>query len=84
MCVCAQLCLTLCNPWTVARQVSLYMGFSRQEYWSGMPLPPPGDFPDLGMELMSLASPSLAGSFLSCFVFPLAPPGKPRINKWVE
>ena len=34
---------TLCDPWTVARQAPLSMGFSRQEYWSGLPCPPPGD-----------------------------------------
>ena len=33
------------TPWTVARQASLFMGFSRQEYWSGLPLPSPGIFP---------------------------------------
>ena len=57
MCVCAaclithfsrgQLCVT---PWTVAYQVLLSMGFSRQEYWRGLPCPPPGDFPDPGIE----------------------------------
>ena len=38
------------TPWTVACQASLSMGFSRQEYWSGLPLPPPGDLPDPGIE----------------------------------
>ena len=51
--------------WTVARQALLSMGFSRQEYWSGFPFPPPGDLPDPGMELTSLMSPALAGSFLT-------------------
>ena len=46
----AQPCPTLCNPWTVAYQVSLSMGFSRQEYWSGLPFPSPGDLPDPGIE----------------------------------
>ena len=41
------------TPWTVARQVPLSMGFSRQEYWSGLPFPTPGDLPDPGMELWS-------------------------------
>ena len=47
--------------WTVAHQASLSMGFSRQEYWSGLPCPPPGDLPDPGIEtsLMSLAFPVL-------------------------
>ena len=39
------------------------MGFSRQEYWSGLPYPPPRDLPALGIKLMSLASPALAGRF---------------------
>ena len=39
------------------------MGFSRQEYWSGPPCPPPGDLPDLGIELASLTSSALAGRF---------------------
>ena len=45
-----QLCLTLCNPWTVALQAPLSMGFSRQEYWSGLPCLPPGDLPNPGTE----------------------------------
>ena len=40
--------------WTEALHAPLSMGFSRQEYWSGLPCPPPGDLPDLGIELMSL------------------------------
>ena len=39
------------TPWTVAHQAPLFMGFSRQEYWSGLPCPPPGDLPDPGIEL---------------------------------
>ena len=42
------------TPWTVARQAPLSVGFSRQEYWSGLPCPPPGDRPDPGMEATSL------------------------------
>ena len=38
------------TPWTVARQAPLFMGFSRQEYWSGLPLLPPGDLPDSGIK----------------------------------
>ena len=41
------------------------MGFSRQEYWSGLPSPPLGDLPDPGIEPMSLASPALAGEFFT-------------------
>ena len=47
----------------VAHQAPLFMGFSRQEYWSGLPFPPPRDLPDLGTELTSLTSPALAGRF---------------------
>ena len=49
------------TPWTVAHQAPLSMGFSRQEYWSGLPCPPPGDLPDPGMEPESLMSPVLVG-----------------------
>ena len=58
--------------WTVAHQTPLSMEFSRQEYWSELLFPSPGDLPDLGMELESLVSPALAGRF-----FTTAPPGKP-------
>ena len=48
------------STWTLICQASLFMGFSRQEYWSGLPCPPAGDLPDPGIEL---ASPALqAGS----------------------
>ena len=61
-----QLCPTLCNPTDcVARQASLSMGFSRQEYWSGLPFPYPGDLPDPGIEPMSLSSPAVAGRFFT-------------------
>ena len=43
------------TPWTVAYQASLSMGFSRQEYWSRLPFPSPGDLPDSGIEPRSLA-----------------------------
>ena len=56
------LCATL---WTVARPAPLSMGFSRQEYWSGSPGPPPGDLPDSGIEPASLLSPALAGEFFT-------------------
>ena len=49
--------------WTETRQAPLFMGFSRQEYWSGLPFPSPGDLPDTGMEPGSLATPALAGRF---------------------
>ena len=50
------------TPWTVAPQPPLSMGFSRQEYWSGLPGPPPGDLPDPGIEP---SSPALAGGFFT-------------------
>ena len=49
--------------WTVACQAPLTMGFSRQEYWSGLPCPPPGDLSDPGIGPSSLMSPALAGGF---------------------
>ena len=57
-----QLFVTL---WTVAQQGPLSMGFSRQEYWSGLPCPPPGDLPDPGIEPASRMSPGLAGGFFT-------------------
>ena len=51
--------------WTIAHQAPLSMGFSRQEYWSGLPCPPPGDLPNPGIEPASLLSPALAGGFFT-------------------
>ena len=51
--------------WTIARQASLSMGFIRQEYWSVLPCPPPGDLPDPEINPSSLMSPALAGRFLT-------------------
>ena len=48
MCLVAQSCLTLCDSWTEAHQAPLSMGFSRQEYWSGLSCPPPEIFPTQG------------------------------------
>ena len=50
----AQSCPTLCDLWTVGHQPPLSVGFSRQEYWSGLLFPPPGDLPDLGIKPTSL------------------------------
>ena len=58
------------TPWTVAHQPPLSMGFSRQEYWSGLPCPVPGDLPDPGIEPESPA--------LQADALPPEPPGKPR------
>ena len=51
--------------WTVACQVPLAMGFSGQEYWNGLPFPPPGDLPNPWIEPESLTSPALAGGFFT-------------------
>ena len=59
----------LCDPWTVAHQAPPCMGFSRQEYWSGLPFPSPGDLPNPGIEPRS---PTLQADALTS-----APPGKP-------
>ena len=57
------------TPWTVTHQAPLYMGFSRQEYWSGLPFPLVGDLPDPGTEPRSPA--------LQVDSLPSEPPGKP-------
>ena len=51
--------------WTAVWQSPLSMGFSRQEYWSGLPFSPPGDLPNPGIEPVSLMSPALAGRFFT-------------------
>ena len=68
MCVymCAKsrhLCLFL-TLWTAAGQVPLSMGFSKQEYWRGLPCPPLGDLPDPGIEAESLTSLALTGKLV--------------------
>ena len=57
-----QLFVTL---WTVAHPAPVSMGFFRQEYWSGLPFPPPGDLPDPEIEPRSLMFPALAGGFFT-------------------
>ena len=54
------------TPWTIAHQAPLSMGFSRQEYWNGLPCPPPGDLPDRGTEPRSPAAAATAKSLQSC------------------
>ena len=70
---CVHVCFTpsclFATPWAVAHQATVSMEFSRQEYRSGLPFPPPGDLPNLGTESVS---PALAGRF-----FTTEPPGKP-------
>ena len=58
----AWLCET---PWTVGHQAPLCMGFPKQEYWSGLPCPSPGDLPDPGIKPSSLTSPAFAGRFFT-------------------
>ena len=57
------------TPWTVAHKLPLFIGFSKQEYWSGLPFPSPGDLPDPGIEPRSSA--------LQADSLPSEPPGKP-------
>ena len=65
-CACVLSCVQLfVTPWTVACQAPLSMGTSRQEYWSGLPFPTPGHFPDPGIKPTSLVSPALAGRFFT-------------------
>ena len=59
------------TPWTEVHQAPLSMGFSRQEYWSRLPFPTAGDFPDPGIKPASLSSPTLVR-----VLFTTAPPGK--------
>ena len=62
----AQSCWILCDPMVcLACQGPLSMGFSRQEYWSGLPFPSPGDLPNSGIKPVSLMSPALAGRFFT-------------------
>ena len=57
--------LLFATPWIVAHQAPLPMGFSRQEYWSGLPFPPPRDFLTQGLNPSLLMSPALSGGFLT-------------------
>ena len=61
------------TPWTIAYHASPSMEFSRQEYWSGLPFPSPGDLPDPGIEPRSPA--------LQADALPSEPPGKPMLKK---
>ena len=56
---------SLATLWTIAHRVPLSMAFSRQEYWSGLPFPPPGDLPDPGIQSASPVSPALAEGFFT-------------------
>ena len=61
----AKSCPTLATQWTLAHQASLSLGFPRQEYWSGLPFPSPGDLPNPGIKPGSPMSPALAGGFFT-------------------
>ena len=77
-----RLCLTLCDPMDCNPPgMPLSMEFSRQEYWSRLPFPTPGDLPNPGIEPMTPMSSALAGGF-----FTTASPGKPSLNikRWGE
>ena len=67
----SQLCPTVCDPIDCSLPSSSVHGISRQEHWSGLPFPPPGDLPDLGIEPSS-------SPFIGRF-FTTAPPGKPTL-----
>ena len=70
------------TPWTTAEQSPLSMGFSRQEYWSGLPFPSPGDLPEPGIEPRSLT--------LQADTLPSKPPGRegtqlhPLTENWIK
>ena len=66
------------TPWNVARQAPLSMEFSRQEYWSELPFPLPGNLPDPGIEPMSPVSPLLADRFFTSLASREAPMSKGR------
>ena len=70
--ICIQLFVT---SWTVIHQTPLSMEFSRQEYWSGLPFPPPGDLPKPGFKPKSPVSPALQVESL-----PIEAPGKPHFS----
>ena len=72
VCLLTQSCPTLYDPVDCRLPGSSMHGIFQQEYWSGLPLSPPGDLPRPGFEPVSLASPALAGGF-----FTTVPPGKP-------
>jgi len=76
ICACVPNCFScvwlFATLWTVTHQAPLSMGFSRQDYWSGLPCPPPGNLPDPGIKPVS---PALAGRF-----FTTEPPGKSYVK----
>ena len=75
-CVCIRVQL-LATPWPVVHRASPSMGFSRQEYWSELPFPPPGDLPDPGNQTLISRVSCIAGGF-----FTLEPPGSPCLSAY--
>ena len=75
-CLVAKSYPTLATPWAVTHQAPLFIWFSRQEYWSGLPFPSPEDLPNPGIEPKT---PALAGEF-----FTTEPPGKPSCSSLAE
>ena len=71
------------TPWTVARQAPLSMGFSRQDYWSGLPCPPPEDLPSPEMEPKSLMSPASVGRFFTTSAAQEALPHHPSKPEYI-
>ena len=80
VCVCAHSVVSdfFVTPWTIAHQATLSMGISRQEDWSWLLFPSPGDRPDQGTKTVSFVSPALAGRF-----FTPVPPGKPQVSIYI-
>ena len=76
-CVLSRIRLSV-TPWNVARQAPLSMEFSRQEYWSELPFPLPGDLPNPGIKPMSPVSPLLADRFFTSLASREAPMSKGR------
>ena len=74
MCVCSVMSDSFATPWTVAHQTHLSMEFFRQEYWSELPFPPPGDLPDPGVWTCLFCV-----SCMGRWFFTTVPPGKPRV-----
>ena len=91
--VCTQSCPISATQWTVAHHALVSTGFSRQEYWSGLPFPPPGDLPDPGIQRVFPVSPTLVADSLprSHLGFPGGSAGKeshlecgiPGFNPWI-
>ena len=85
MCVCVlshfSRVLLFVIPRTVILQLPLSMGFSSQEYWSGLPRPPPGDLPNPGIEPMSFTFPALAGGFFTTSATCSTRPSMQRVSE---